>query len=263
MAELQSLRSMLDGKFVQNLPEELRCPICLDLLSDPRIADCCGKHFCHSCLSKARQSKGPVCPICQQRYACVRDPNVIRRINALRVECPNRGHGCEWVGEYKYFDKHIRVTCDYMVSLCKLGCGQYIPRKYQEKHNEFMCPNRSHKCQYCGKYSNTYKDVEENHWPVCELFPIPCPNDCPTGSVPRGHLMDHLKKECRMRQQLTRARRESTGLAEENARLKEEIQKLKDEVESTNELSAQLYERIQQLEYEQGKGSHQALAVSN
>ena len=60
----------------------------------------------------------------------------------------------------------------------------------------------------------TYQDVSEKHWPRCEFFPVPCPNDCPKGSVPRNRLMKHLKTECK-EQRLAELKLQNTRICEE------------------------------------------------
>ena len=48
-------------------------------------------------------------------------------------------------------------------------------------------------------YVNMRHDVTTNHWPVCELFPVPCPNDWPKGGIPRNRLMEHIRSECKVK----------------------------------------------------------------
>ena len=38
--------------------------------------------------------------------------------------------------------------------------------------------------------------MTEKHWPVCENYPLPCPNDCGKNKIQRQHLKQHLEKTC-------------------------------------------------------------------
>jgi len=59
-----------------------------------------------------------------------------------------------------------------------------MQQRLMMKHQVTLCPFRQYDCEYCRKYVNMYEDVSKNHWAVCEFFPVPCPNDCPKGSIP-------------------------------------------------------------------------------
>lgn len=48
--------------------EQLRCPVCLDLLSQP-VSTPCGHNFCKDCIQGYWQSTTvPQCPVCKQKY---------------------------------------------------------------------------------------------------------------------------------------------------------------------------------------------------
>ena len=35
-----------DEQFTDNIPENLRCPVCLLVLREPHLLSCCGVHIC-------------------------------------------------------------------------------------------------------------------------------------------------------------------------------------------------------------------------
>ncbi|XP_042200729.1 zinc-binding protein A33-like [Callorhinchus milii] len=50
----------------QSLTEELICPVCLELFTDPVILDC-SHSFCRSCITRCWEKPGPSsCPVCQE-----------------------------------------------------------------------------------------------------------------------------------------------------------------------------------------------------
>ncbi|XP_042200806.1 zinc-binding protein A33-like isoform X3 [Callorhinchus milii] len=52
----------------QSLTEELICPVCLELFTDPVILDC-SHSFCRSCITRCWEKPGPSsCPVCQETF---------------------------------------------------------------------------------------------------------------------------------------------------------------------------------------------------
>ena len=207
--------------FVRIPPNHLLCGICLHVFRDPHLTSCCGHHFCYSCINKSYQ-RSKVCPLCQNTFTVFQAQNIIREVNALQVRCRNKTTGCEWEGPLKHLEEHVS-NCGFVSVLCNQGCGQYVQNRLLQKHLDLLCPMRKYDCDYCRTYISTYQDVKNNHWKVCEHFPVPCPNDCPKGSVPRGRLMDHLKKECKIKQQLAEMRSQNSQLQEKIRRMEKEI----------------------------------------
>jgi len=44
--------------------EEFTCPICLNILQEPFLTECCGQHFCADCIASAKRRVNR-CPYCQ------------------------------------------------------------------------------------------------------------------------------------------------------------------------------------------------------
>ena len=131
------------------------------------------------------------------------------------------------------------------------------------------------RCDYCRTYFNTYNDVTVNHWPVCEFFPVPCPNDCPKGSIPRNRLMDHIRSECRVKKdgkQLAVVKSQHDNLLEKLHHLQKCLERKNEEIQDAgikeqeittamNELQDELWkkgEKISEL-----AGELEMLHVSN
>ena len=50
--------------FVEEVPKDLYCPLCLEVLTEPYLTDC-GHHFCNGCLAPLLKDKEP-CPVCRE-----------------------------------------------------------------------------------------------------------------------------------------------------------------------------------------------------
>ena len=96
-------------KFVEPLPDELQCPLCLEFLKEPTLTSCCGHHFCHECINRAI-THSHVCPLCNNRgFQTFHNKEKERLVNALKVYCKWRSGGCKWVGELGRLEHHLDV----------------------------------------------------------------------------------------------------------------------------------------------------------
>ena len=161
--ESQSDR-LLDYDFVEEPSQDYFCPISLSVLQDPHQSTCCGHHFSKEVALQLQQAGKP-CPMCKEPdLTLVVDKFYKRKINELKVRCPNKGNGCDWVGELGKFEHHVS-----------------------------SCPKRPWECEHCD-FKATY-EVYGDHVPLCTKYPIPCPNQCEIVTVPRSNLEKHLS-EC-------------------------------------------------------------------
>ena len=69
-----------------------------------------------------------------------------------------------------------------------------IERRYLTSHVETECPRRKVNCQYCHD-TGEHQFIEGQHKEECPKLPLPCPNKCEVGSVPREDMEAH-RKEC-------------------------------------------------------------------
>ena len=176
--------------FVEDPPKHLQteCSICLCILREPCLVDCCGNRFCRTCIEPIQSEKKP-CPLCNEPFTTsVVDKQLQRTLGSLQVLCSHREAGCDWVGELGSLPQHLNVACEDDVSArlngCKFAqlqcihCKQLIERQSITKHETDQCLERPYSCDYCNDYSSTCKDVTDNHWPICPCRSVPCPNEC-------------------------------------------------------------------------------------
>ena len=159
--------------------EDLVCPVCYEIPSDPVQTSCCGHLFCKQCL------KGPTCPLCRQRYTSMPDQFNTRKIRSLKVECSNKG--CDWKGELGGIVGHF-ATCKYEIIPCLNECGKNGTRTVIDAHMSEECPFRTVKCDYCQWEDKA--DTLPEHTTFCPALPVPCPDECGQ-SVPRDMLDEH------------------------------------------------------------------------
>ena len=159
------------------------------------LAACCGEQFCYTCIAAILQDKKP-CPSCKEdTFTICMNKGDHRRILALHVCCTNKDRGCQWTGNVEQLDTHLDVNsgdCMYVDIECPEKCGQQVQKHQLSTHIANECPKRDFTCMHCGLKA-TYEVVSEQHWPVCQNYPVPCPNRCQIGAVERNTMEHHLK----------------------------------------------------------------------
>ena len=148
--------------FVEEPSQDYICPVTLELLRDPQQTTCCGHHLSLEAATRLQQGGKP-CPMCNEpNLTTMPDKFYKRKVNELKVRCPNKGSGCEWMGDLGSVDQHAN-----------------------------SCPKRPWQCDFCD-FKGTYEVVTKDHFPVCVKYPESCPNQCEMVSVPRCDLEKHL-----------------------------------------------------------------------
>lgn len=117
-------------------PEPLICPICLGVLKDPYITDCCGHHFCHYCIDRVE-----TCPLCRKTNFKI-FPNLEkkREVSSIPVYCIHREEGCRWSGPLsRLFETHLALECRFVPRSCPYNCGALLLPIDVVAHEE-TCP---------------------------------------------------------------------------------------------------------------------------
>ena len=186
-------------QFVDGPLKDSNCPVCLELLKDPFLTECCGHHFCNECINFVRQLKNE-CPICKEwPITGIINKRFKREINEARVYCPLQQQGCEWTGEYGNLSTHLSVgqqygQCKHVVVNCpNNNCNMTFPRHEVKRHANKECHYRPFTCPYCS-YKDVFLFIEQHHFPECPSYPLTCPNNCTKNKtmIKRSQMQKHL-----------------------------------------------------------------------
>ena len=170
--------------------EELKCPICLELVSDP-VQTSCGHLFCEKCIKGAK-----TCPVDREQFTSHKDNYNDRRLRNFKVNCPNTGRGCRWQGDLGGATRHTDENCDFQTVECaNEGCDVKVGRGQLVDHMHNACPQRKYNCPFCDE-EDTYLKVTTTHFTMCEDMPLPCPGGCGRRGLVRRNMAQHLSTEC-------------------------------------------------------------------
>ena len=188
-----------DYSFVDKPHDRYICKICYLPSKEPYLSECCGHLFCKSCLDSVKKAAAisNACPICcDKEFKTFRNKAIDREIRELQVFCANKEKGCEWQGELNDINNHLGNSkgCQFEEVKCSNECGKMIEHRYLTNHVETECPRRKVNCHYCHD-TGEHQFIEGQHKEECPKLPLPCPNNCEVGSVPREDMEAH-RKEC-------------------------------------------------------------------
>ena len=183
-----SSEELSDYDFVEKPSEDFFCPVTLEVLREPFLTVCCGNHLSQEAVNQLQRDS---CPLCNQpQLQVVFDKFFRRKVMELKVCCPQKGEGCEWVRELGHLDQHLK-ECQYAEVACPKLCGKRVLPRNLERHTANDCPKRRFTCTHCA-YEANYQEITEDHWPKCKKYPLDCPNDCGESSIERQDLQNHL-----------------------------------------------------------------------
>ena len=218
-----------DYEFVDEIAQKYICGICAKALKSARLTECCGQHFCDSCLSHWQRTSSTGCPYCRTAgFNSVLNKEKIREIAEFRIRCTNTASGCNWVGNLGKLKNHLQsdTGCGYVEVTCSLSayedqlsffsshtwdcqkqviCGVKVERRFLAVHHE-LCKYRQYECEHCG-YTDTYDAIGGsgqlknqnskvnshmgNHYKTCDHFPLECMNLCGEVNIKRKDMTFH------------------------------------------------------------------------
>ena len=201
-------RGGYDCEFVEPPPAAFQtdCPICLHVLREPCVISCpCGQKICRECVEQITEDDKP-CPLCNKTdFTYLRDYGLERYLKAQEVWCSHKNDGCEWRGKLGEYEQHLNrnpsqenqlTGCQFVEIECENGCGERFQRRHIASHQNQECPERPFACEYCHEYESAFTDVTENHYFVCELYPVTCPNKCRKDPFKQQDIEKHIENEC-------------------------------------------------------------------
>ena len=179
-----------DYEFVEALPEELTCSICMKVLCQPHLVNCCEQQFCKECLDEwFRSNKIKTCPHCRSTdFSTILLKQKSRKVGELKVYCLNKRHGCKAELKISEYENHLRQlnplsastaeVCQYIEVNCPNQCTAIMIFLGEvKKHLLKECPRRSVACAYCNARGE-HRNIVGTHIEECPSYPLACPLRC-------------------------------------------------------------------------------------
>ncbi len=175
------MATSVDYEFVGELQDELMCSICMKVLNEPQMMNCCEQKFCKKCITKWL-TKNKTCPHCRSTdFNYMLSKRQEDRISKLLVYCGNKAHGCKSTLEVSEYQHHLSVDnlqgCFFTKLPCPIQCGADLFRGDLDNHCRAKCPKRRVQCQYC-KSEGEYQMITGGHTDTCPRYPLTCPQAC-------------------------------------------------------------------------------------
>lgn len=137
--------------FVGEVPLDCLCPVCQDVLEDPKETIVCQHAFCYPCITRWLQEHDS-CPTCRCPLVCGDLVSLHRiwrdKLNHLKVRCRNYHVGCDKVLELENLGYHYS-ECSYLRVSCPNGsCTEVVLRSLLHDHLK-VCDYRKITCHDC------------------------------------------------------------------------------------------------------------------
>ena len=109
-----------EDRFVEKLPDDFFCPVILEVLLQPQLTSCCGKHLSEQAATRIQGEKG-ACPLCKEpKWSTMPDKHFRSRVHELQVVCKYKEQGCQWVGKLGTLNRHEK-SCKHRPSKMHLS----------------------------------------------------------------------------------------------------------------------------------------------
>ena len=176
-----SIRKDVEYQFVEALPEELTCSICMKVLCEPHMINCCEQSFCKECLDEWCRNNN-TCPHCRSTdFSTIFRKQINRKVSQLKVYCPNKQHGCKAELKISEYDSHLSLAnnkgCSYVKLDCPNKCLAKVFRSEMKAHTWEKCPRRVVSCEWCNSRGEC-ELIAGDHVKTCPSFPVLCPRGC-------------------------------------------------------------------------------------
>ncbi|KAL4503916.1 hypothetical protein ABPG72_022546 [Tetrahymena utriculariae] len=165
---------IINQEELKNFLDDLKCPICINIIEDPKTCINCEANFCAQCIQQWVSHQGEKqCPCCrdqgQERFLYLRErgnrfsvrfhgdnqsqvkydtcPKIFKKmLSTIQIACHNKG--CNTIVKYDERLGHLKV-CMYQLRKCQNSqCEEKVTLLTEPEHIK-VCEYRKEPCKYC------------------------------------------------------------------------------------------------------------------
>ena len=192
-----------DYNFIDKLPDKYLCSKCNGVLQEPHVTECCGQHYCESCLPKKPEKTQS--PNRTSSRAGVRTSNQSwfkatswdASLGVTGHGLPQDGAPCNTYTTLKPLRRgNIQRSTEYSCPYCGLANFnhiRYLPLKRKINDLKVYCPHHSQGCNQHIRFGDIETHVKE-----CDYLAVWCTNKCGV-SLLKKDLSVHCESNCFLR----------------------------------------------------------------
>lgn len=149
----------LSKKIPQSTIEEVKCPICYNLIWDIVACNSCGNVFCQFCIEQSIKKTGNFCPECRANPIKLEKSKGFKKLfNNIKIHCHYKN--CKKLIDYSDYLNHLE-KCEFRLYCCKNAGCTYKDTLMNIKLHSNECQYRIVYCEFCK--NPVKKNMLENH----------------------------------------------------------------------------------------------------
>ena len=154
-----------DDRFENVVSPNFHCPICFNVLKEPKMCRRNQHVFCSSCIERHLQNSA-TCPECMDELTVDtlnQAPRVlVNCLSELNINCDYFTRGCRDFVQLGSLQSHV-MNCGFAPVKCSNdGCAVVVNKRDQIHHETEVCELRKVKCHDCGEIREEIEDVKVN-----------------------------------------------------------------------------------------------------
>ena len=143
-----------DSRFESAVSPNFHCPICLNVLKDPKMCRSNEHVFCTPCITR-HLANSSTCPQCMQELTVetlTRPPRVLMNcLSELYINCDYFSRGCREFVQLGGLQTHV-MKCGFAPVQCSNSeCAEEINKRDRVHHETEVCRFRKVKCHDCSE----------------------------------------------------------------------------------------------------------------
>ena len=165
MSKFARDRSLESNCFEFPVTEHCKCPICFNVLDNPKGCRNNQHYFCFACIGRHLKNNH-TCPTCMDELTpetLVDPPRVLLSIiQELRVKCSYSTRGCPEYVQLGRLQNHVD-ECLFAPAVCENeGCGKEVNKGDKVRHETEQCKFRTLDCHGCAELKKEMQDLRRN-----------------------------------------------------------------------------------------------------